>query len=111
MWKIPLNRQHAFVNPLDHYRQDPMIPQRNYPFEIKPRNSETFYISSGELLNRNLLEMHENLPKYKKFLFRWASVHIVTEDDRSFKARISKQVRQKIRNTMTRHPTQIPSRD
>ena len=42
-WKMPFKRGYWMINPWDYSQHDPWVPQRIYPFEIKPRGSATFF--------------------------------------------------------------------
>src|SRR4029077_659533 len=44
-WKIPLRHGLFMVNPLDYGGGDRWIARRIYPFDIRPRTSETFFLS------------------------------------------------------------------
>ena len=42
-WKVPLHSGYWMMNPWDYVEHDPWVAKRTYPFEIRPRRSETFF--------------------------------------------------------------------
>jgi hypothetical protein len=44
-WKVPFYSDYLEVIPLDYDQHHPWVRQHSYPTEIKPRASETFFLS------------------------------------------------------------------
>lgn len=98
-WRIPFHRGYATVNPLDYYGQDRYIPRRQYPVSVESRTSETIYISTVDMMISNFAQMKQELPRFKRFLFRWTIARIVTEDHVIFRVKLSKDLRHQIKAT------------
>src|SRR5438270_12731441 len=45
-WRLPLSRTTAVVMPWDYIQHDQWIPQKIYPFEVKPRTASTFFLNA-----------------------------------------------------------------
>jgi hypothetical protein len=99
-WKLPFARDAYLVTPWDYGAQDPWIAQKRYPIEIKPRASEHFFLSNVETFR-------ELVPRFltRKRLFKWTRLRflgarVFTEDNKTFKVKLDKTVREEIRTDL-----------
>jgi hypothetical protein len=94
-WKVPFYSDYLQVLPWDYAQHDRWVSQRVYPTEIKPRTSETFFLSD---LSSFRTTMAEKLQRIR--LLRWRicfiKAIILTADGRRFKVKLDKSVRREL---------------
>jgi len=55
-WKVAFHKSYWLINPLDFVGLPPLVPRRVYPTEIRPRASETFFLSEIEVFRSSMAE-------------------------------------------------------
>jgi hypothetical protein len=97
LWKMPHWRNRGMlVNPLDAYQVDKLVPQREYPVELPVYSSESFFVSEFEAFKVETARSLETLSALDRFLFRFASVFIRTDDGTLISARLGKRLRKEV---------------
>ena len=91
LWKLPFRRGYWMVNPWDFSAQDSWVSQKIYPVEIRPRRSETFYLSDLAGFRTTIAEM-VNQVQHSRWRFRFIKAIIRTDDGKLFKVKLDKQV-------------------
>ena len=92
-WKVPFTRHYMLVNPMDGYGGHKWIPQKQYPVEIKPRASETFYVSDEAVLHAEVKRMRQDARGVSRLLFSFMKANVHTDDGRRFRVKLDNQVR------------------
>ncbi|MGE5536320.1 MAG: hypothetical protein ACM3W7_12490 [Acidobacteriota bacterium] len=95
-WKLPFDRGTYMVNPWDYLSHDVWVSQKQYPFEIKPRAAQTFFIADTERFHTELLKMFEQGGFLKRLQYRYMRVCIITGDGTIFRAKLDRKVRHEL---------------
>jgi hypothetical protein len=86
-WHVPTRRREWLILPVDSAGIPGVLPQKSYPFEIKPRTSETFYLSevTAFLGQMSGIKSEQNFLGKKLFFFKKAVIS--STDGRKFRAK------------------------
>lgn len=89
---FPFKRDRLIFNPMNFSADDSLIPQIKYPYEIRPRLSHRFFISSIELFRINMAKTL-NPPNnwLDRLRYRKAKFTMVSTDMRRFPISLSKE--------------------
>lgn len=96
-WRLPFSRSQWIVNPWDYSAGDQWVPQKKYPIEIKPRASEIFFISEKSFFQKSMAEILKSMNWLQRLRARWMRVIILTDDGRTFKAKLDRTVIKELR--------------
>jgi hypothetical protein len=96
-WRLPMGRGVWLVNPLDSYGTDPLIPRKYYPVELAPRASQTFYVSDVATFKLSVGQMRKGASLIDRVRFRFIKAIILSDDGRTFAAKIRTNVRKHLR--------------
>lgn len=86
---LPWVRKHMMVNPLDAFQTNPLIPQIQYPYEIRPRLSHPFWIGELDEFRKNMARALAKKSWLYKLCFRLARVIVISTDGRKFPVKVS----------------------
>jgi hypothetical protein len=94
-WKLPFKSEYYTVNPWDATQHDPLVRRRDYPAEIKPRSSATFFLAEISVFQETLSNMllQEHLSQWRSRPIRAV---VVTEDAKLFKVKIDRSLKRKL---------------
>ncbi len=84
------------INPWDYSQHDPWVPQRIYPFEIKPRGSATFFLSEIERFRSTMAEMMLQEVRHLRWRVRFIKAIVRTDDGKIFKVKLDKTIRREL---------------
>jgi len=73
--------------PIDSRGVPGVLPQKNYPVEIKPRASETFYLSDAKDFGQQMTDIKNDQNFLGSSLFCLKKAIVVSADDWKFRAR------------------------
>ena len=98
-WRLPMDRSAWMVMPLDSFPHGtgPPIPRQNYPVEIAPRASQTFYVFDVAGLKELVEKMRKGASLIDRVRFRFVKAIVQSDDGRKFVANIGKEVREHLR--------------
>jgi hypothetical protein len=96
-WGEPFNRQGWLVTPWDYSQEDPLVPQKHYPVEIRPRSSETFFLADMDMFRQQFGEVFATANSFQRFRFRFLKARLLTDDGKLFDVRLSPQLRHELR--------------
>ena len=94
-WKVPFRSGFWMVNPWDFSQHDPWVPKRDYPAEIKPRASGTFFVSEMALFRSTMAEMISEMG-FMRWRARFLKAIVLTGDGKMFKVKLNKDVRREL---------------
>jgi hypothetical protein len=94
-WKIPFHREYWLITPWDYAQHDPLVPQRTYPTEIKPRTSTTFFLSDLARFRTTMTESFLGL-KFLQWRFSFIKAIVNTADGQLFTAKLTKEIRREL---------------
>jgi hypothetical protein len=100
-WKVPFRTGTWAINPWDYRQHDPLVPQRQYPAEIKPRGSVTVFLTDLAGFRTTMAEAFNEV-RLSRWRLRFVRAIVITEDGRVFKAKVDKEIRRelaKVRST------------
>jgi len=97
-WKFPFKDVYWVVNPWDSVQHDPRVPDRQYPVEIRPRHSQTFFVTEMSTFKETTSDMF-----VRACLSRWSARFIkaivVTDDAKIFKVKLDRSLRRELAAT------------
>jgi hypothetical protein len=97
IWSVPFRRVRAAVLPWDYSANDKWIAQKHYPIEIKPRNSQTFFLSDlsmfREGISQNFLKPNSLI---NRILLRFLRARVETMDGRRFNVKLSDTIHRQV---------------
>jgi hypothetical protein len=92
-WMNPLQRGYMMVLPMDAVRNK-WFPVKQYPLEIAPRASETFYLADEAmfLAEAKRMKAADDSP-VARLGFRFIRAYVLSDDKSLFRVKLSKEVR------------------
>jgi len=96
-WKVPFKRGYWTVNPWDSSQHDPWIPARNYPVEIRPCGSTTFFLSEIAVFRATMAEKLQEV-RHLRWRINFMKAIVRTDDGKIFKVKIDKTIRPELAN-------------
>lgn len=94
-WRVPFRKGFLMMNPLDSYG-DRWVPKKTYPVEIAPRASQTFFVSTPDVLSAEMKRVMSGDNAVTAWQLRNSKMLIVSDDGLIFRAKVSKDVRQEL---------------
>ena len=95
-WRLPFAKGVMLITPLDSSGDD-WISKRTYPFEIKPRQSETFYLSEISVFRESISKNVSTSGFFRRLLFRFLHARVITADGRTFDVKMDRSLREELR--------------
>jgi hypothetical protein len=83
-------------------QHDEWVPQKNYPVEIKPRTSETFFLNDMSTFHEAMGDTFAKQSIFGRWRNRFLKAYIVTDDGRRFKVQLGASLRKELRPLRTR---------
>jgi hypothetical protein len=96
-WKVSFGRGVWTVNPWDYVQTDEWIAQKKYPFEIKPRGSETFFLAEISEFRRTIREVFAGANFLRRCRFFYIGARVTTDDGKTFIVKIDRRLRKELR--------------
>jgi hypothetical protein len=96
-WKVPFRRGFWMINPWDYTAHDSWVPQRVYPTEVRPRSSETFFLSELARFRTTMAEMFSETRR-ARWRLRFAKAFVITADNKIFKVTLDEEIRHELAN-------------
>ncbi|MGB6175341.1 MAG: hypothetical protein WBF43_03130 [Methylocella sp.] len=97
-WRMPFRRSMWIAIPLDFSQTDKWVRQKTYPVEIKPRASESFFVS---VISRLRCNFRDDIFAGANFLdrcrFYFLSARLVTDDGKIFNVKMGRTLRKELR--------------
>lgn len=94
-WKFPFKSDYWMVNPWDSAQHDPWVPHRQYPVEIRPRHSQTFFITEMSTFKETMTDMFLRArPSWWRA--RFIKAIVVTDDAKIFKVKLDRPLRREL---------------
>src|SRR5271165_3288159 len=79
-WRLPFSRNGWVVNPWDYSQGDDWVPQKQYPFEIRPRGSEIFFLGEINVFRDQMCRISAGLNFIDRLRFHFLQARLVTDD-------------------------------
>lgn len=95
-WRVPFKRGVWLVMPMDYSQGDPWVPQKQYPVEIAPRSSQTFYLSGIDTFRTECRNKFIGDNFIDRCRFRFLRARVRTDDGKLFNVRIDSSLRKEI---------------
>jgi hypothetical protein len=93
-WKVPFKRrEHVVITPLD-LAGSPWIGKKDYPTEIAPRTSDSFFISDLATFKQEVKRMRDADTFADRLRFRFIRAFVQTDDGETFRVKLSPTVRE-----------------
>lgn len=96
-WRLPFKPGFFLVTPMDYSNEDPWVPQKRYPIEIKPRTSQSFYLSEIDLFCQLAQEKFVGQTFLERQRSRFLRAMVRTSDGKMFDVRLDKSIRDELR--------------
>lgn len=96
-WRLPFSRDGWTVNPWDYSAADSWVPQKKYPFEIRSRGSEIFFLAEKTVFQASMGEIFKSLNWFQRLRARWLRAVILTDDGKVFKATLDRTITKELR--------------
>lgn len=96
-WRLPFSRAGWTVNPWDYSAADEWVPQKKYPFEVKIRGSEIFFISEKSVFQKSMIEIFKSLSWSQRLRARWLRAVAITDDRKIFRVKLDQTIRKELR--------------
>lgn len=96
-WRLPFTRDGWRVNPWDYSASDEWVPQKKYPFEIKLRGSEIFFIAEKSVFQKSMIEIFKSLNWSQRLRARWLRAVAITDDGKIFRVKLDQTIRKELR--------------
>ena len=84
-WNVPLRRRQWVILPIDSTGIAGVIPEKTYPFEIKPRSRETFYMSEAGAFVDQMKGIKKEQGRLSHLLFFLKTASVRTTDGMTFR--------------------------
>ena len=84
-WRVPFARRQWVILPIDSTGVPGVVPQKVYPVEIKPRSSETFYMSEASAFLEQMQDIKKQQTIVGRCLFCFRRAVVGTADGRRFR--------------------------
>lgn len=92
-WKLPFKKGLFEVLPLDHAAVDEWVAQRKYPVEIKPRGSDTFFLSDFAMFEEYAKKDFIGASLWSRVVSHFISAFVFTDEGRLFKVKFDSSLR------------------
>jgi hypothetical protein len=92
-WKVPFRRGLWEVLPLDYAALDEWVAQRKYPVEIKPRGSDTFFLSDFATFEEYAKKDLVGKSIWSRACSRFLSALVFTDEGRTFRVKFDSSLR------------------
>jgi hypothetical protein len=99
-WLAPFKRGTWFITPHDYSASDEWVPQKKYPVEIKPRYSETFFLSEKNMFRGQFREIFATANFFDRCRFYFFKAMVITDDRKTFKVTIDCRLRKELRELL-----------
>jgi hypothetical protein len=86
-WNVPLRRRQWLILPIDSAGIPGVLPQKTYPVEIKPRSSESFYLSEAGAFVQQMSGIKSEQNFVGRLLFFFKKAIVRSADGRKFRAK------------------------
>jgi hypothetical protein len=86
-WRVPFSGRQKVILPIDSTGIAGVVPQKTYPFEIKPRTSEAFYISEASEFVKQMNDFRKEQNCTGRFLFFLKRAVVSSADGQTFRAK------------------------
>jgi hypothetical protein len=96
-WRLPFSRDGWTVNPWDYSASDEWVPQKKYPFEVKLRGSEIFFIAEKSVFQTAMVEIFKSLDWSQRLRARWLHAVAITDDGKIFRVKLDQTIRKELR--------------
>jgi hypothetical protein len=83
--------------PLDYWAADDRVPQRKYPIELAPKASHQVIVCDIPTFRQTMQDCLLEQSKLGRFIFRFVRASVQTTDGSYFRAQISNEIRQELR--------------
>jgi hypothetical protein len=101
-WEKPLSRRGWSVIPWDYSQEDPLVPQKRYPVEIKPRGSEMFFLADAATFHQQFEEIFAATNRFQRVRFRFLKARIVTDDGKLFNVKFGRVLQRRFRELLSK---------
>lgn len=91
-WHVPFKRGYWLVTPHDYSAEDQWVPQKQYPVEILPRRSKTFFLSEISVFRKEFPARLARDTFLNRLRVRFLRALVRTEDERMFKVEIDRSL-------------------
>jgi hypothetical protein len=89
------------IAPHDYSASDEWVPQKKYPVEIKPRSSETFFLSEKSMFRDQFRqEIFVTANFFDRCRFYFFKALIIMDDRKTFKVTIDRRLRKELRELL-----------
>ncbi len=96
-WRAPFSRRGRWnVNPWDYSQGDEWVPQKRYPFEIKPRCSEIFFLGEISVFRSEMRRVFAEANYFKRLCFHFLRARVETDDGKMFNVRLDRSLRKEL---------------
>jgi hypothetical protein len=95
-WRVPFRRDGWIVNPWDYSQGDDWIPQRRYPFEIKARAAETFFLADIETFRSETQKLFAGNTFVERCGLHFLRARVITDDGLIFDAKLDRSIQKEI---------------
>ena len=104
LWTRPYRKKTGWILnfPLDYYGTDKAIQQHPYPVELKPKATHHVMISEIATYRHVMQECLLSQSRIGRLIFRFVRSTVQTTDGKVFRAKISKEIREELREVQKR---------
>jgi hypothetical protein len=99
-WHAPFKRGTWFIAPHDYSASDEWVPQKKYPVEIKPRSSETFFLSGKSMFCDQFRKIFVTADFFDRCRFYFFKAMVITDDGKTFKVNMDYRLRKELRELL-----------
>jgi hypothetical protein len=92
-WKVPFKRGVMVARPLDHTNSH-WIGKKDYPTDVGPRTSESFFISDLATFRQEVKRIRGADTFVNRLRFRFIRAFVQMDDDETFRVKLSSHVRE-----------------
>jgi hypothetical protein len=96
-WRLPFKHGFFLVTPMDYSQEDPWVPQKRYPIEIKPRSSQSFYLSGIDVFCQEARDKFVGGTFFERLRSRFLRASVRTDDGKMCNVKLDKSIRDELR--------------
>ena len=96
-WRVPFKHGFFLVTPMDYSQEDSWVPQKRYPIEIKPRSSQSFYLSGIDVFLQQARDKFVGRTFLERLRYRFLRASVRTDDGKMFNVKLDKSIRHEFR--------------
>lgn len=96
-WHVRLRRGTFMVTPHDYSARDPHVPQQQYPVEIAPRASHSFFLSEARMFRKEMRRIMSGPYAVGRLGLFLMHAIIVSDDGQRFHVKLDKSVCKELR--------------